>query len=48
LSRAQWKIYDGFLRANRVRDGISSYGRVISLVMGTRYDADWVPALRTD
>jgi Protein of unknown function (DUF3810) len=48
LSRAQWAVYDGFLKANRVRAGIGSYGMVIRLVLGTRYDADWVPALRPE
>lgn len=46
LARAQWKMYDSFLKANRVRAGILSYGRVIRLVVSTRFDAGWSPAHR--
>ena len=47
LSRAQYLIYDGFLRANRVRTGIRSYGRFIRLMTGTRFEPGWVPAQRS-
>jgi hypothetical protein len=47
LTRAQWVIYDGFLRANRVRSGIRSYGRFIRLMTGTRFEPGWVPAQRS-
>ena len=29
--RASWRVYDGYLRANRVEEGIRSYGQVINL-----------------
>jgi hypothetical protein len=46
ISRAQWMIYDSFLRANRVQSGIRSYGRVIRLMAGTRFESEWNPVHR--
>ncbi len=48
LSRAQWFVYDGFLKANRVRAGIGSYGRVVRLIAGTRFESGWIPARRAE
>lgn len=33
------RVYDGYLRANRVESGIASYGLVVDLVLGTRLGA---------
>lgn len=30
------QVYDGYLKANRVEEGIASYGMVVDLVLGTR------------
>lgn len=46
LRDSAWKGYDGFLRANRVSEGLASYDGVVKLVAGTRFERDWVPALR--
>jgi hypothetical protein len=46
LSRGAWGLYDGFLRANRVASGVSSYGEVVTLVLGTRFGADGMPIRR--
>lgn len=35
------RIYDRFLRANRVNDGIASYGLVVDLVLGTGGTTVW-------
>ncbi len=35
VSRAGWRAYDGYLRANRVESGTASYGEVLPLVLGT-------------
>jgi hypothetical protein len=43
LKRASWAAYDQYLRANRVREGVGSYGRVLTLLTTVRFDADWVP-----
>lgn len=39
-------VYDGYLRANRVREGIASYDAVLRLMLGTRFDPGWTPRLR--
>jgi len=38
LSEAGWRIYDSYLRANRVESGARSYGEVVTLVLGLRID----------
>jgi len=35
VSSAGWRVYDGYLKANRVEGGTASYGEVIKLVLGT-------------
>jgi hypothetical protein len=41
-----WALYDRFLKANRVTEGIASYDGVVSLVVGTRFARRWSPALK--
>jgi hypothetical protein len=41
-------VYDSYLRANRVPEGIASYGAVVRLMLGSRFDDDWTPRLRLD
>jgi len=36
LSAAGWRVYDSYLKANRVTAGTASYDEVIRLVLGTR------------
>jgi hypothetical protein len=45
LSAAGWKVYDEYLKANRVESGARSYGEVVMLVLGTRFVGDGRPAL---
>jgi len=48
VSEVQARFYDQFLKANRVEAGIASYGLLVRLVVGTRFERPWVPALRPD
>jgi hypothetical protein len=34
-----WQIYDRYLRANRVEDGVASYDGVTRLMLGSRLTA---------
>jgi hypothetical protein len=36
LSAAGWRVYDSYLKANRVEAGAESYGQVVRLVLGSR------------
>jgi hypothetical protein len=36
LSAAGWRVYDSYLKANRVEAGTASYAYVIRLVLGSR------------
>ena len=47
LRNASWRVYDGYLRANRVEEGIKSYGQVINLILRARFEDGWVPVRRT-
>jgi hypothetical protein len=42
-----WGLYDRFLKANRVPEGVASYSGVVTLVLGTRFSPDWIPASKT-
>jgi hypothetical protein len=46
VRRASRGIYDEYLRANRVAEGIASYDAVVRLMIGTRFDGHWKPRLR--
>ena len=45
-SRAGYAVYDRFLKANRVEAGVRSYGEVLRLLLGTRFNEDGSPVLR--
>ena len=47
LRTASWRVYDQYLRANRVEEGIRSYGAVVTLILRARFDEDWVPVRRS-
>jgi hypothetical protein len=36
VSAAGWRVYDRYLKANRVEAGTASYAQVVRLVLGTR------------
>jgi hypothetical protein len=46
VRKAAERVYDEYLRANRVAEGIGSYDAVLRLMVATRFDRDWNPALR--
>jgi hypothetical protein len=46
LQRAGWAAYDQYLKANRVDEGIQSYGEVVTLILRARFEDGWVPVLR--
>jgi hypothetical protein len=46
VRQAAERVYDDYLRANRVPEGIGSYDAVLRLMVGTRFDRDWIPAMR--
>lgn len=48
LRLASWRVYDEYLKANRVDTGVRSYGAVVSLILRARFDEGWVPRLRQD
>jgi hypothetical protein len=41
LSELGWRMYDSYLRANRVEAGAASYGEVVKLVLGVRLEPGW-------
>lgn len=47
LRAAGWRVYDRYLKANRVEEGIRSYGAVVTLILRARFDAGWQPVRRT-
>ena len=46
ISTAGWRVYDRYLKANRVEAGAASYAEVVRLVLGTAFVDDWKPRLR--
>jgi hypothetical protein len=47
VRQAARNAYDKYLRANRVEEGIESYGAVLRLMLGTSFENGWVPRLRS-
>jgi hypothetical protein len=46
LRNASWRVYDKYLRANRIEEGIRNYGKVITLILRARFEDGWVPVRR--
>jgi hypothetical protein len=46
LRLAGWRLYDQYLKANRVEQGVRSYGAVVTLILQARFDRGWVPVRR--
>ena len=46
LRSASWLVYDQYLKANRVEEGVRSYGAVVTLILRARFDPGWVPVRR--
>jgi hypothetical protein len=47
LQAASWRVYDKYLKANRVAAGVRSYGLVVNLILRARYDPGWTPVRRS-
>jgi hypothetical protein len=45
VSAAGWKVYDQYLKANRVDEGTESYAEVVTLILGTKWKDGWTPEL---
>jgi hypothetical protein len=43
ISSAGWRLYDRYLKANRVDKGAASYGEIVRLVLGVRFGPEWTP-----
>ncbi len=43
LRTASWRVYDRYLRANRVEEGVRSYGEVVTLLLRARFEEGWTP-----
>lgn len=46
LRRATWMMYDRYLKANRVEEGVRSYGAVVNLILRARFEDGWRPVRR--
>jgi hypothetical protein len=46
LRRASWRMYDSYLKANRVEAGVRSYGAVVTLILRARFEDGWRPVRR--
>jgi len=43
---AGWRVYDQYLKANRVEEGVRSYGLVLTLLARARFEEGWTPVRR--
>jgi hypothetical protein len=46
LQQSSWKVYDQYLKANRVEAGVRSYGLVVTLILRAQFDEGWRPKVR--
>jgi hypothetical protein len=46
VRHAAREVYDSYLKANRVAEGIASYDAVVRLAVGTSFGDQWTPRLR--
>jgi hypothetical protein len=46
VRRAARGVYDEYLKANRISEGIASYDAVVRLMIGVRYNDRWTPRMR--
>jgi hypothetical protein len=46
VRKASRAVYDTYLKANRVDEGIGSYGEVVSLIARARFSEGWTPVRR--
>jgi hypothetical protein len=46
LRDVSWRVYDQYLKANKVEEGVRSYSEVLTLILRTRFEDGWVPVRR--
>ena len=46
VAAAGWRVYDRYLKANRVEAGTASYAGVVRLALGARFGPAWRPVMR--
>jgi hypothetical protein len=46
LRATSWRVYDQYLKANRVEEGIRSYGAVVTLILRAQFGPGWTPVRR--
>ena len=46
VSAAGWRVYDQYLKANKIEAGAASYADVVRLILGTEFGDDWTPQLK--
>jgi hypothetical protein len=48
VRNAAREVYDSYLKANRIEEGIANYGVVLQLILGTKFEGGWKPVLSAD
>jgi hypothetical protein len=43
---AGWRVYDQYLKANRIEEGVRNYGLVLTLLARARFEDGWTPVRR--
>ena len=46
VRNAGWRVYDQYLKANRVEEGVRNYGVVLTLLARARFEQGWLPVRR--
>jgi hypothetical protein len=46
LRDAGWKVYDQYLKANRIDEGVQNYGLVLTLLTRAKFEENWMPVRR--
>lgn len=46
VSAVGWRVYDRYLKANRIEAGAASYAEVVRLIAGVEFGPDWTPIRR--
>jgi Protein of unknown function (DUF3810) len=46
LQETSWRVYDKYLKADRVESGVRSYGEVVTLLLRARFGPGWTPLRR--
>ena len=46
VAEAGWRVYNQYLKANRVTAGAASYADVVRLVLGVEFRDNWTPVRR--